>query len=77
MGDIETMTAEEFFGEVSGGEATPRRTREKRGQKMPAAFFTNAKVKMVMRICGVSRARALEIIAERESEINTEEEDNG
>lgn len=77
MGDIETMTAEEFFGEVTGGEAMPRRTGKKRGQKSSDAFFANAKVKMVMRICGVSRARALEIIAERESEINTEEEDNG
>jgi len=74
---VDTMSAEEFFDVVSGGESMPRRTRKRRGEKSGEKSFVNAKVKMVMRIYGVSRAKALEIIAKRESEIQKEEEENG
>jgi hypothetical protein len=43
-----------------------------RGKK-PEKLFTAVKVKMVMRIYGVSRAKALEIIANRENETRTAE----
>ena len=65
------MSAEEFFGGIAGGKKAPRKCRL-RGKK-PAALFAAVKVKMVMRIYGVSRAQALEIIAKRESEVRAAE----
>ena len=69
--DDDIMSAEEFFGGLAGEKKAPRKCRS-RGKK-PQARFAAVKVKMVMRIHGVSRARALEIIAERESETRTAE----
>ena len=69
--DDDIMSAEEFFGEINGGKKTPRKCRS-RGKK-PEALFAAVKVKMVMRIYGVSRAKALEIIAKRESETSAAE----
>ena len=63
--DNEIMSAEEFFGEIDNGKKNPSRTHRSRGTKTAADLFTKMKVKMVMRIYGVSRARALEIIAGR------------
>ena len=63
--DDEIMSAEEFFGEIDTGKKNPSRTRSSRGKKTAEDLFTKMKVKMVMRIYGVSRARALEIIATR------------
>ena len=68
--DDDIMSAEEFFGEINGGKKTPRKCRS-RGKK-PEALFAAVKVKMVMRIYGVSRAKALEIIAKREGEKKAE-----
>ena len=68
MKDDDVMSAEEFFGEVS---LTPKNTRpvaRKRLKKATKDIFAGIKVKMVMRIYGVSRARALEIIAGRAAE---------
>ena len=64
--DDDIMSAEEFFGEINGGKKTPRKCRS-RGKK-PEALFAAVKVKMVMRIYGVSRVQALEIIVQREAE---------
>lgn len=63
--DDDIMTAEEFFGGFDETKKTPRKSRA-RG-KRPEAIFAAVKVKMVMRIHGVSRAQALEIIARREA----------
>ena len=63
------MTAAEFFGgAVEKKVARPR-------SRKPAAddVFADIKVRMVMRIYGVSRAKALEIIAKREGETRAAE----
>ena len=69
--DDDIMSGEEFFGGLTGGRKAPRKCRS-RGKK-PEALFAAVKVKMVMRIYGVSRAKALEIIAKRESETRAAE----
>ena len=69
--DDDIMSAEEFFGEIGEPKKAPRKCRS-RGKK-PEALFAAVKVKMVMRIYGVSRAKALEIIAKRESETSAAE----
>lgn len=63
--DDDIMSAEEFFDGITGGKKAPRKCRS-RGKK-PEALFAAVKVKMVMRLYGVSRAKALGIIARRES----------
>ena len=65
--DDEIMSAEEFFGGIDNGKKNSSRTCRTRGKKAAEDLFTKMKVKMVMRIYGVSRARALEIIAGREA----------
>ena len=72
--DDDIMSAEEFFGGIVDGKKVPRKRRS-RGKK-PEALFAAVKVKMVMRIYGVSRAQALEIIAKRESEAKAAEKEN-
>jgi len=62
----EIMSAAEFFGELGNEEKSPSRTCRSRGKKSENGLFSKIKVKMVMRVYGVSRSRALEIIAERE-----------
>ncbi len=64
--DDDIMTAEDFFGGFDEPKKAPRKARA-RGKK-PKTLFAAVKVKMVMRIYGVPRARALEIIARREAE---------
>ena len=68
------LSAEEFFGEIGEPKKAPRKCRS-RGKK-PETLFAAVKVKMVMRIYGVSRAKALEIIAKRESEAKAAEKEN-
>ncbi|MBR4615520.1 MAG: hypothetical protein IKO55_07945 [Kiritimatiellae bacterium] len=65
--DDEIMSAEEFFGGIDNGKKNSSRTCQTRGKKAAEDLFTKMKVKMVMRIYGVSRAQALEIIAGREA----------
>ena len=69
--DDDIMTAEDFFGGFDEPKKAPRKARA-RGKK-PKTLFAAVKVKMVMRIYGVSRAKALEIIAKRESETRAAE----
>ena len=47
---------------------TPSRKTRPRGKRKPDDLFADVKVKMVMRINGVSRAKALEIISARAAE---------
>ena len=70
--DMEMTSAEEFFGEIEeGGQRIPKGQARKSKKKVKTSAqnsFAKIKVKMVMRIYGVSRARALEIIAGRAAE---------
>lgn len=62
------MTAEEFLGiPVNPSEKKTRKGRP-RGKKKRDALFAEVKVKMVMRIYGVTKARALEILSGRAGE---------
>ena len=63
--DDDIMSAEEFFGEIDDSKTNPPSRRHQRGKSGADDLFTKMKVKMVMRIYGVSRAKALEIIADR------------
>ena len=65
--DMDVMSAEEFFGELEKG-GTPAVGSRARDGKSRSRLFAELKVKMVMRIYGVSRARALEIIESRAAE---------
>ena len=65
--DDEIMSAEEFFGGIDKGKKNSSRTCRTHGKKTAEDLFAKTKVKMVMRIYGVSRAKALAIIAEREA----------
>lgn len=63
--DDEIMTAEEFFGELEGergegcsGWSRPRKRRAK-------STFEDIKARMVMRLYGVTRAKAEKIISNR------------
>ena len=75
--DDDILTADEFFGIVpKPGKKLARRTR--RTQKEEASdLFEEVKIQMVMRINGVSRAKALEIIAARLKEgLEADEEED-
>ena len=65
--DDEIMSAEEFFGGIDNGEKKSSRAVRTHGKKKEEGLFSKMKVKMVMRIYDVSRAKALEIIAGREA----------
>ena len=67
MNNEQIMSAEEFFGEPAK-DKTPARTGNARGKRSNKDLFTELKIKMVMRIYGVSRARAMEIIVGRADE---------
>jgi len=70
----EIMTAEEFFGEFDQETNTSSRKSRPRGRRNPNDLFANVKVKLVMRVYGVSRAKALEIISARAAEQAEDEE---
>ena len=61
------IDAEEFFDEMEKGGKVPVQKSKDRRKRSEKNRFAEIKVKMVMRIYGVSRAQALEIIAARES----------
>lgn len=63
MEDELTMSADEFFGVTKLGKAAPRAARSSK-QLTRKALFDRVKVRMVMRIYGVSCADAVGIIAE-------------
>lgn len=66
MNDETMISAEELFGESATGNAPAPKGRA-RGKKSAADLFTEAKIKMVMRIYGVPRKGALGIIACRKA----------
>ena len=67
MKDEEIMSAEEFFGDLTE-DKPPRPACKGRARKAKKDTLAEVKIKMVMRIYGVSRTRAAEIIAGREAE---------
>ena len=64
MTNDEIMTAEEFFGEVDVEETRSSRPSRPRGRKPEKSRVYDIKVKMVMRVYGVSRERAVKLIEE-------------
>ena len=63
--DDDLMSAEEFFGGIAKTESAPVKTSRKRRKGTAADLFQEAKLRMVMRINRVSRAKALKIVASR------------
>ena len=76
MNDETIMSAEEFFGEVEK-DKVPVCMGKARGKGSKTDLFFELKVKMVMRIYGVSKKRALEIIDGRAAEKRALESGNG
>ena len=66
--DDEVMSAEELFGGLKNEKKAPVRKGCRRAKKSANDLFAEVKVKMVMRVYGVTKARALEIIAGRAEE---------
>ena len=64
----ERMSDTEFLDEIDNARKRIARTCRQRGRKLENDLFAKIKVKMVMRVYGVSHSRALEIISEREVE---------
>ena len=78
--DDELMSAEEFFGFEDEDSSRAKKSTcasRRKGKGKEKDVFAEVKVKLAMRIYGVSRAKALEIIAERakKSEGGDESED--
>ena len=71
--EVDMMIAEDFFDEIERDGKIPVRGAKGRGKKQAKDFFAEVKVKMVMRIYGVTRVRALEIIAARKAELKAAE----
>ena len=69
--DDEVMSAEEFFGGLEKKKKAPVHKGRGRAKKSANDLFTEVKVKMVMRVYGVTKARALEILADRADEKDT------
>ncbi len=66
MTDIDDLLADEgIFGEIAKTESAPAKTSRKRRKGTTADLFLETKLRMVMRINRVSRAKALEIVAAR------------
>ena len=62
------MNGAELFLDTESGKKAPARKGRGRGKKSPIDLFDKLKIKMVMRIYGVTSARAMEIIAGRADE---------
>ena len=63
--DDEIMTAEEFFGETENNKGAGCTIRSRRRVGRAKKTFADIKARMVMRIYGVTRAKAEKIISER------------
>ena len=61
------VSSDDWFADIERQDKVPPRKGRSRRKKSMSDIFAELKVKMVMRIYGVPRARALEIIAARES----------
>ncbi len=62
------MSAECLFDDEKSIRKMPEHTRRVRRKKSQQDYFADLKIKMLMRILEVTRARAIEILAEREAE---------
>ena len=71
--ESEIEIAEDIFDEIEKNGKIPVRGAKGRGKKQAKDLFAEVKVKMVMRIYGVTRVRALEIIAARKAELKAAE----
>ena len=65
--EIDMFDAEELFEDINKGGKVPVQKSKDRRKRSAKNLFAEIKIKMVMRIYGVSRVQALEIIASRES----------
>ena len=65
--EIDMFDAEELFEDINKGGKVPVQKSKDRRKRSAKNLFAEIKDKMVMRIYGVSRVQALEIIAARES----------
>ena len=63
-----TMSAEYLFDDEKSIRKMPTHTRRVWRKKSQQDFFVELKIKMLMRIHGATRTRAIEILAEREAE---------
>lgn len=63
--DDEIMTAEEFFGEMENRKSTGGGVGARPKKRCANKTFADIKARMVMRIYGVTRAKAEKIISER------------
>ena len=68
----EMFSAEEFFGGADNRNRNPSWMSGRHGRKAADRLLADVKVKMIMRIHGVSRAKARGIIARREDELAQE-----
>ena len=68
MNDKTTISDDELFFEEKSGTKVPARKGMGRGKKSSNDLFAEVKVKMVMRVYGVTKAHALEILADRADE---------
>lgn len=68
MNNKTMISDDELFFEEKSGTKVPARKGVGRGKKSSNDLFGKLKIKMVMRIYGVTRARAMEIIAGRAEE---------
>ena len=65
--EIDMFDAEELFEDINKGGNVPVQKSKDRRKRSEKNLFAEIKVKMIMRIYGGTRAKALEIIAVRES----------
>ena len=65
--EIEMIDTEDIFDEMARCGKVPVQKSKDRRKRTGKNLFAEIKVKMVMRVYGVSRVQALEIIAARES----------
>ena len=66
--DDEIMTAEEFFGETENNKGPSCTSRSRPRKRRTKKTFADIKARMVMRIYGVTRAKAERIISDRAAE---------
>lgn len=72
--DDDLVDFEDLRFDSKSGECTASHKNRTRGKKSAEELFDKVKVKMVMRIYGVSQAKAREIIAARTEETMAEED---
>ena len=65
MSEERIMTAEEFFGGIESDKGMGSMSSSRRRKGRAKKTFADIKVRMVMRIYGVTRAKAEKIISER------------